>query len=129
MNRLPGPARDLPIRCISWRAGMDAGGSGAGAATVYRKPAGWRRGPCGSSWQSAESRESSSGRRFILLAAQFPGILVQGGDELRVALKRAEPFALLVFFLALGDATINRRSWCDDNLAALKSNVHRVAFG
>src|ERR1035438_2956537 len=53
------------------------------------KPAEWRRGPFGSFWQSAESRGSSSGRRFVLLAAQFPGILVQGGDELRVALKGA----------------------------------------
>src|ERR1035441_5326527 len=87
MNRLPELATDPPIRRISWRAGRDAGGSGPGAATVYRKPAGWRRRPFGSFWQSAESRGSSSGRRFVLLAAQFPGILVQGGDELRVALK------------------------------------------
>src|ERR1019366_61718 len=149
MNRLPGRARDLPIRCISWRAGMDAGGSGAGAATVYRKPAGWRRGPCGSSWQSAESRGSSSGRRLVLLAARSPGVLVQGGDELRVAVKGAEAFTLLVFLLALRDAAINasalrrrvlvvgirelravdHRSWRDDNLAALKSEVHRVACG
>src|ERR1017187_10539641 len=112
------------------------------------KPAEWRRGPFGSFWQSAESRGSSSGRRFIHLAAQFPGILVQGGDELRMALKGAESFALLVFFFALRNASVNRptlrrsvfvvgiqqlrtvdrHSRRDDNLAALISNVHRVAL-
>src|SRR5450759_1710842 len=97
----------------------------------------------------SESRGSSSGRRLIFLAAQFLGLLVQGGDELRLAVKGAEAFTLAVFFFALRDAAIDgpalrrgvlvvsvrelgaadRHCWRDDNLAALKSKVHQVAFG
>jgi hypothetical protein len=47
-------------------------------------------------------------RLFTFCAAQLGRFLVQGGDELRVAMERAMGTAFLIILLARGDAAVNR---------------------